>query len=101
MKLSEEMKSVVQNAPYITFTTINQNGSAHPIIVGGKEPGDENIIIGIYKMERTQKNLLAGSKAWITAATVDGGPKGYRFEGTASVMNEKVVFIPEAAEIMI
>lgn len=102
MKLSEEMKTVIQNAPYITFITINEDGSAHPIIVGAKEQNDEKISIGIYKMEKTQKNLLAGSKAWIAAAaTVDGNPKGYRFEGAASVADGKVVFIPNLAEGMI
>lgn len=101
MKLSEEMRTVVQNAPYVTLTTINGDGSAHPIIVGGKELNDESISIGVYKMEQTQKNLAAGSKAWIVAATVDGGPKGYRFEGAASVADGKVVFVPDTAEVMI
>lgn len=101
MKLTEEMKSVVQQSPYLTLVTINEDGSPHPVIVGGKEQGDDDIVLGIYKMEVTQRNLAANAKAWITVATVDGGPKGFRFEGTAIVENNKVIFSPSTAEAMI
>lgn len=101
MNLSEEMKAVVKNAPYCTLVTIGEDGMPHPIIVGGKEQTGEIIAIGIYKMEQTQKNLAANPKAWITVATVDGGPVGFRFEGSATVRDNKVVFVPESAESMI
>lgn len=101
MKLSEEMKAVVANAPYITFITMNQDGTVHPIIVGGKEADAETIRIGVWRMETTQKNLQANAKAWVAAAAVDNGAKGFRFEGTASVADGKVVFCPETAEALI
>lgn len=101
MKLTDDMKTIVQNAPYLTLVTMNQDGTPHPIIVGGKEEIDHNVLIGIYKMDTTQENLLMNPRAWITAATIEDGPRGFRFEGTARVKNDKVVFIPDRAEAMI
>lgn len=101
MKLTDDMKSVVQGAPYCTLITVNADGSPHPIIVGGKELAGDDISIGIYKMEQTQKNLAANPRAWVTIATVDGGPKGFRFEGTATAKDGKLVFAPASAQAMI
>ncbi len=101
MKLSDETKAVLQDAPYLTLITSDKNGTPHPIIVGGKELMDENIVIGIYKMEKTQENLLENSKAWILAASVNNGPKGFRLCGTASVSGKKMIFVPDTVEAMI
>lgn len=101
MKFTEEMRAVIQNSPYLTLVTINADGTPHPIIVGGKEQAEDHISIGIYKMDVTQENLIRSHKAWITAATLDGGPKGFRFEGTATVAEKKVLFTPDTAEVMI
>lgn len=101
MKFTEEMSLVIQKSLYLTLVTINADGTPHPIIVGGKEQKEDNIAIGIYKMNVTQKNLMVNHKAWVTVATVDGDPKGFRFEGTASVMDGKVIFMPDTAEVMI
>lgn len=101
MKLTEEMSAVIKKSPYLTFVTINADGTPHPIIVGGKEQKEDSIAFGIYKMDITQKNLALNGKAWVTAATVDGGPKGFRFEGTAAVEDKKVIFTPDTADVMI
>lgn len=101
MKFSEEMSAVIQKSPYLTFVTINSDGTPHPIIVGGKEQKEDSISIGIYKMEVTQKNIAIDHRAWVTAATMDGAPKGYRFEGTAAVADNKINFVPVSAEVMI
>lgn len=101
MKLTEEMIAVIQTSPYLTLVTMNTDGTPHPIVVGGKEQKEDRIAIGIYKMDVTQKNLTNSHRAWVTAATMDGTPKGFRFEGTATVENDKVVFAPDTAEVMI
>ena len=102
MKLTEEMKSVIQNAPYLSLITLNGDGSPHPIIVGGKSFDGETVTIGIYKMEITQKNLIQSDKMWILASTLgESGPKGFRFSGTASAQNKKIVFTPDSAETLI
>ena len=102
MKLTEEMKQIIQEAPYLSLITVNGDGSPHPIIVGGKTLDGDNIAIGIYKMETTRKNLESDNKAWLLASTLDEeGPKGFRFAGTALVNGKKVVFTPTNAEAMI
>ena len=102
MKLTEEMKQVIQDAPYISLVTMNGDGSSHPIIVGGKSLDGDNIAIGIYKMEVTQKNLENDSKAWVLASTVnESGPKGFRFVGTALTNDDKVVFTASDAKALI
>ena len=102
MKLTEEMLSIIQKAPYLSLITQNNDGTPHPIIVGGKALDGDKITVGIYKMEVTQNNLKSNNKMWILASTVgEDGPKGYRFSGTALVSDNKVVFTPENAEVMI
>lgn len=86
---------------YHTLVTINGDGIPHPVVVGGKEQIGNDIAIGIYKMKVTQKNLMDDHRAWVTAATLDGAPKGFRFEGTSAVTDNKVIFVPVHAEVMI
>ena len=102
MKLTEEMKSVIQSAQFISLITLNGDGTPHPIIVGGKSVAGDAVEIKIYKMETTQKNLAANSKMWVLAAAIgDSGPKGFQFEGSASVDAGKVVFTPESTTVLI
>ena len=101
MKLSNDMKTVIKNSPYFTFISFNSDGTPHPIIVGGKDSCDDAVTIGVYKMDVTQKNLSVNSTAWIAVASVDGGPKGFRFKGTAEIKDGKVIFTPDIAEVLI
>ena len=101
MKLTEEMITIINKAPYLTLVTVSKEGIAHPVIVGGKEVSEDAVHIGIYKLSITQENLSNSSKAWLAVATVENGPKGFRFEGTASVCDKKIVFTPDTAEPMI
>lgn len=102
MKLTDDMKAAIKNAPYLSFITLGADGHPHPIIVGGKNYDGDAITISIYKMEVTQKNLTANNKAWAMVAFMDGEkPKGYRFAGTAKVQDKNVVLIPESAEPLI
>ena len=102
MKFNEEMKSVLCGAPYVSVITLCDSGKPHAIIAGGKEISEDSIAIGIYKMEATQKNLKSDDRVWILASTIEGGaPKGYRFEGKASIKEGKLVFVPETAEALI
>ncbi len=100
MKLSEEMKNVIQNAYALSLVTQNPDGTPHPIIVGSKDCDEENILFGIYKMEITQKNLESNDKAWVTGfiAVENGAPIAYRFCGTAKVQDKSVVFTPDEAQ---
>ena len=101
MKFTNEMIEVIQKAPYLTLVTVTENGTVHPVIVGGKEQKGDTIHIGIYKLDVTKKNLSFNPKAWIVVATVENGPKGFRFYGTAVIKDKELVFTPDAVETMI
>ncbi|QCT70571.1 MULTISPECIES: pyridoxamine 5'-phosphate oxidase family protein [Eubacterium] len=98
MKIQEDIKKVIEGSAFVVIDTVGENNLPHPIIAGKGEVGDETITFGIYKMEVTQKNLLSNPKAWVLAATMDGGPKGYRLEGTAKAEDKQLIFTPEKAE---
>lgn len=101
MKIQEDIKNVIEGSSYVTIVTVGEAGEPHPIIVGNVKAGEDAIIIGIYKMEVTQKNLQKNPKVWMLAATVDGGPKGYRLVGNAVVKDKEVIFTPEGAELLL
>ena len=96
--ISEEAKNVISKSAFITLVTINPDGSAHPIVAGKGEVQDDKIIFGIYKMEKTQQNLLNSPDAWAAAAVTEGGPKGYRFAGTAAAEGKQLIFTVSSSE---
>jgi predicted pyridoxine 5'-phosphate oxidase superfamily flavin-nucleotide-binding protein len=98
MKINEQMKAVVEGSAFITLVTLCADGKPHPIVSGKGAVKGDTIVFGIYKMEKTQKNLAADPSAWIVAATRDGGPKGYRFSGTAAAQGGQLIFTPSDAE---
>ena len=101
MQINEDMKKVLQGTAFLSLVTVGKDGTPHPIIAGeGKVVGDA-VIFGIYKMEVTQENLLADKRAWVVGATLEGGPHGYRFSGTAKAAGKELVFLPELAELLI
>ena len=90
--ISEEAKSVIENSPFIALVTIDPDGTPHPIILGKGEVQDDNVVFGVYKMEKTQRNIAQNSNTWFVAAVKDDGPKGYRFSGTAAFEDKKLIF---------
>ena len=101
MKIQEDVKKVIEGSSYVTIVTMGEAGEPHPIIVGNVKAGEDSVVIGIYKMEVTQKNLQKNPKAWMLAATVEGGTKGYRLVGNAVVKDKEVIFTPESAELLL
>jgi predicted pyridoxine 5'-phosphate oxidase superfamily flavin-nucleotide-binding protein len=101
MIISEEMKKVIEDSSFISLVTVDKHGTPHPIITGKGDVLGDTVVFGIYKMEVTQKNLASNGKAWLTAATMDGGPKGYRLSGTAVKQDNQVIFNAEIAEKLI
>ena len=102
MKLTEDIKAVILNAQALSLITMSRDGSPHPIVVGGKSLDGDNIVIKIYKMEKTQENLKENNQMWALAFVIDeNGPKGFRFAGTASLNGETVFFSPDNAEAML
>lgn len=96
--MNEDVKAVVEGSAFITLVTIKADGTPHPIIAGKGQVDGDNILFGIYKMEQTQKNIAADSRAWLVACTMGDGPKGFRLAGTASVNDKQLVFTPTSSE---
>jgi hypothetical protein len=101
MAIDEKVKNVIAGTPFLSLVTINADGTPHPIITGKAEVVGDTVVFGIYKMETTQKNLKANKNAWVVAATMSDGPKGFRLTGTAEPGDKKVVFTPAKIETLI
>lgn len=98
--LTQEMKDVISQSPFIPITTISTGGQPHLIVVGRvKEiPSDDTLIFGVYKMLKTRQNLA--DTGVIQAAAV-AGKKGYRFTGKGIVEGDRVIFTVEKAEALL
>jgi hypothetical protein len=102
MVISDGVKKVVQGSAFLSLVTINEDGSPHPIVAGKGEASGETITFGIYKMEKTQANLLKNENAWVVAATIiDGKPQGYRLAGTGAAKDKQLIFTVNTIEELI
>ena len=101
MVLDDDVRKVVEGTAFLSLVTVGADGLPHPIIAGKGEVAGDTIVFGIYKMEVTQQNLARDRRAWVTGATRDGGPHGYRLTGTAAAGAGRLVFTPERAEKLI
>lgn len=102
MVINSEVKSVIKNSAFLSLVTLGSDGTPHPIIAGKGEVVNDTIVFGIYKIEKTQKNLAVNPNAWVVAATtIDGNPKGYRLAGTAAAKDKQLIFTPSKAEALI
>jgi predicted pyridoxine 5'-phosphate oxidase superfamily flavin-nucleotide-binding protein len=102
MIITDGVKEVVGGTAFLSLITINADGTPHPIVAGKGEIAGENIIFGIYKMEKTQANLLKNKNAWVIGATtINGNPKGYRLTGAAETKDKQLVFTVTKIEELI
>ncbi|AFV02162.1 MULTISPECIES: pyridoxamine 5'-phosphate oxidase family protein [unclassified Dehalobacter] len=101
MVINEGVKAVIEGSAFLSLVTLGADGIPHPIIVGKGEVVGDTVVFGIYKMDVTQQNLAADKNIWVVAATMDGGPKGYRLNGTAEVKDKKLIFTPAKVDALI
>ncbi len=101
MIITNEIKAVIEHSAFIAIGTVNEDNTAHPIVVGGGKVVDDTVVFGIYKMEITQENLSKRNSMWMLAAILGESPKGFRLTGTAKVNDKELVFSVEKAEAMI
>lgn len=101
MIINEEIKSVIEGSAFLPLVTVNADGTPHPIIAGKGQVAGDTVVFGIYKMETTKKNLTVNKNAWIVAATMDDGPKGYRLIGTAEAIDKQLTFTAIKVEALI
>jgi hypothetical protein len=52
-------------------------------------------------MEITRQNIENNGKMQVLIATMEGGPKGFRLTGTASIEGKLVLFKAEKAEALL
>lgn len=100
MVISQEIKELIEQAPMVPITTVSASGEPHLIVVGKVKEvrGQDTLVFGVYKMEKTQQNIKANGLMQVIVAVRDGGPKGYRLTGNASVDDNLVLFIAEKSE---
>jgi predicted pyridoxine 5'-phosphate oxidase superfamily flavin-nucleotide-binding protein len=91
--LSADVKSVIEQSPYLSLTTVSKQGEPHTIAVGkAKDIRDSEIVFGVYKMEKTRKNL---AETGIMQVVGVNGKIGYRLEGKAKAAETDVLFHPD------
>ena len=90
MVITTEVKTLIEQVPFVPITTVSGDGTPHLIVVGkvAEVRDDDVLAFSIYKMETTQV---------ILASTADG-PKGYRLSGEACIEDNKVLFKAEKAD---
>lgn len=100
MIISQEIKELIEQAPVVPIATVSANGEPHLIVVGNVKEVRENdtLAFGVYKMEITQQNIKANGLMQVVIAVRDGGSKGYRLTGKASIENNLVLFKAEKSE---
>ncbi len=98
--LSDEMKKIISESPFVAIASISGEGAPHLIIVGkAKEIRDENVLVfGVYKMDTTQSNI---SETGLLQVAVASGKAGYRFTGKACVQGSEVLLSVEKAESLL
>ncbi len=89
--LTPAVKEVILASPFIALLSVSNQGDPHLIVVGKvKQITEEGqLIFGIYKMEKTQVNVL---ETGCLQAVAVSGKQGYRFTGKAIVENGELIF---------
>lgn len=98
--LSEEIKKVITESPFVAVASISKEGVPHLIIVGkAKEIRDDNVLVfGVYKMNTTKSNI---SETGLLQVAVASGKAGYRFTGKACVKDAEILLAVEKAESLL
>jgi predicted pyridoxine 5'-phosphate oxidase superfamily flavin-nucleotide-binding protein len=98
--LTQEIKEVLGQAPFVPITTVSGDGKPHLIVVGKAKEirGDNTVVFGIYKMNKTQKNLAETGLMQVAAVS---GKKGFRLSGKARTEGEEIIFTADGAESLL
>ncbi|WP_342741342.1 helix-turn-helix domain-containing protein [Desulfoscipio geothermicus] len=98
--LTPEIKEVIAQSAFVPITTLSGDGQPHLIVVGKvKEVRDDNtLVFGVYKMEKTRRNLAETGVMQVAAVA---GKKGYRLSGKARTEGEEVLFKVEKADALL
>ncbi len=100
MVVNEEIKDLITKAPFVPIVTVSAQGEPHLIVVGKvAEVRDGDVLgFGVYKMDVTRKNIGENGRMQVVISSMEGGPKGFRLTGKASVEGQLVLFKAEQAD---
>jgi predicted pyridoxine 5'-phosphate oxidase superfamily flavin-nucleotide-binding protein len=106
MVINDKVKRVIEESAFLVLVTVNRDGSPHPIVAGKGEVEGDCVVFGIYKMERTQRNISTNSSAQVLGAIMaEGSPLGFRLNGSAAVREsaagKQLVFTAVSADTLI
>ena len=98
--LTPEIKKVIAQSPFIAITTLSASGQPHLIVAGKVKEvrGDDTLVFGVYKMEKTRQNLAATGVMQVAAVAEK---KGYRLSGKARAEGDEVIFTAEGADVLL
>ncbi|OIQ58527.1 pyridoxamine 5'-phosphate oxidase [Moorella thermoacetica] len=98
--LTPEIKEVIAQSAFIPMTTLSANGQPHLIVVGKVKEvrGDDTLVFGVYKMEKTRQNLAATG---VMQVAVVAGKKGYRLSGKARAEGDEVLLTVESVDVLL
>lgn len=97
--LSDEVKKILIESPFVALATMSREGKPHLIVVGKvKEIKDDLLIFGVYKMNKTRQNIEETGAMQVAVAQ---GKAGYRLSGKACVKDGEVHFLAEQAESLL
>jgi uncharacterized protein len=103
MVITEDIKKMIPEAPFVPIVTVSMQGESHLIVVGQVKEIKENDVLafGIYKMEKTQQNIQQTGLMQVAIVSKTDGPKGIRLSGKACVEDKLVLFKAEKAEALL
>lgn len=98
--LTPEIKEVIAQSAFVAITTLSASGQPHLIVVGKVKEvrGDDTLVFGVYKMEKTRQNLAETGVMQVAAVA---GKKGYRLSGKARAEGDEVLFTVESADVLL
>lgn len=103
MVITDDIKTLIEKAPFVPIATVSDKGQPHLIVAGKvKEVRDDDVLaFGIYKMESTQQNVADNGLMQVVVASTADGPKGFRLSGRACIEGKEVLFKAEKAESLL
>ena len=106
MVINDKVKRVIEESAFLVLVTVNPDGSPHPVVAGKGEVEGDKVVFGIYKMERTRRNIAVNSSAHVLGAIMaEGNPIGFRLNGCAALREgasvKQLVFTASTADTLI
>ncbi|MHA2295495.1 MAG: pyridoxamine 5'-phosphate oxidase family protein [Candidatus Hodarchaeales archaeon] len=100
VKMSEEMKDIVENQPFLVVSTIKPDGIPHLIVVTNSWifDGDEKLALARWQMVNTEENLKRDPNSTVIILATDPKKRrSVRFFGEGYFKKREELKLPEEA----